>query len=248
MKYEMMFPDQIRKAIDENWPVVLPVGVIEYHSEHLCVGVDTLLVIKALEIVEKEMDIIMLPPFYYGAASYAVEPPERKGTIHIPATSFFPFAKDLFRSLLRIGFRNIHIFIHHQSENFVAGMPTDLAFKFAAREAIFTFIEENFGEGWWGKESSKDYYTQHEKGTDPFNWIKIHPFMDEETQKKFPIDHAGKQETSLMMAFCPEGVDMEKFDESKWYSKSAKEASLDYIKEAKEMILLHLKKTLKGEK
>jgi len=248
MKYEMMFPDQIRKGIDENLPVVLPAGVIEYHSEHLVVGVDTLIVIKALEILEKEMDIIILPPFYYGAASYAVEPPERNGTIHIPATSFFPLAKGLFKSLLRIGFRNIHIFIHHQSENFIAGMPTDLAFKFAARETIFEFIEKELGEGWWGKESSKDYYNQHEKGTDPFNWIKVHPFMDEKAQKEFPIDHAGKQETSLMLVFCPEGVDMKKFDESKWYSKGAKEATVEYGEKAKKLILDGLRRALKNEK
>ena len=34
MRYELMFPDQIRRAIDENWPVLVPVGVLEYHSEH----------------------------------------------------------------------------------------------------------------------------------------------------------------------------------------------------------------------
>lgn len=244
MKYEMMFPYQIRKAIEENWPVVLPVGVLEYHSEHLVLGVDTLIILKALEELEKEIDMIILPPFYYGAASYAVEVPENNGTIHITSSSIYRFAKDLFYSLLRIGFRNIHVFIHHQSENFTAGMPTDLAFKLAARETIFEFIEKKQGEGWWGKEISKDYYEKHEKGTDPFNWIKIHPFMSEEIQKKYPIDHAGKQETSLMLAFCPEGVDMEKFDEKKWYSRKAKQANLNYGKKAKNEITKKLKEIL----
>lgn len=245
MKYEMCFPHQLRKGIEENWPVVLPVGVIEYHSEHLVFGVDTLLVIKALEELEKEIDMIILPPFYYGAASYAVEPPENNGTIHIPSSSIYPFAKDLFRSLLRIGFRNIHVFIHHQSENFTAGMPTDLAFKLAAREVIFEFIEKKEGEGWWGRETSKDYYEKHKEGEDPFNWIKIHPFMTEDLQKKYPIDHAGKQETSLMLAFCPEGVNMEKFTEEKWYSKTAKEANLDYGEKAKKEIIEKMKEILK---
>ena len=57
MRYEMMFPDQIRRAIDENWPVVLPMGVLEYHGEHLAVGMDTLVVIKALEILEKQIAV-----------------------------------------------------------------------------------------------------------------------------------------------------------------------------------------------
>ena len=65
-----------------------------------------------------------------------------------------PLAQDLFRSLLRIGFRNIHFFIYHQSENFAAGMPTDLAFKLAARQVTFEFLEGSGGrEGWWGDNS-----------------------------------------------------------------------------------------------
>ena len=34
----------------ERWPVVLPLGVLEYHGDHLPVGMDTLVVIKVLEI------------------------------------------------------------------------------------------------------------------------------------------------------------------------------------------------------
>src|ERR1700722_18262676 len=113
MRYEMMPPHQIRTAIERRWPVVLPLGVLEYHGEHLPVGMDTLAVIGILEILEKEMDLVILPPFYYDAAALA------------------PFAKAMFQGLLRIGFRNIHVVIHHQTENFAAGMPTDLAFKFA---------------------------------------------------------------------------------------------------------------------
>jgi creatinine amidohydrolase/Fe(II)-dependent formamide hydrolase-like protein len=58
--------------------------------------------------------------------------------------------------LLRIGFRNIHAVIHHQTENFVAGMPTDLAFKLAGRQVIFDFLERQHDEGWRGKEAMAD--------------------------------------------------------------------------------------------
>ena len=44
MRYELMLPHQIRTAIDGNWPVVLPLGVLEYHGEHMAVGMDTLAV------------------------------------------------------------------------------------------------------------------------------------------------------------------------------------------------------------
>ena len=42
MRYELMLPHQIRRAIAENWPVVLPLGVLEYHGEHMALGMDTL--------------------------------------------------------------------------------------------------------------------------------------------------------------------------------------------------------------
>ena len=246
MRYEMMFPDQIRRAIDENWPVVLPMGVLEYHGEHLAVGMDTLVVVKALEILEKQIDMVILPSFYYGAGSYAVEPPERNGTIHVDCEQLIPFAKGLFTSLLRIGFRNIHGVIHHQSENFAAGMPTDLAFKTAARKTIFDFLEQTRGEGWWGSGDMSDYYDQHDAGSDPFNWIKFHSLMDEQTQKDYTVDHAGIGETSLMMSLCSEGVDMSKFTEEKWYSRTAKDSTIQYGDTAKEKILEHLRKILKG--
>ena len=244
MRYEMMLPHEVGKAIAENWPVVLPLGVLEYHSEHLAIGMDTLVVVRALEIVEKELDLVILPAFYYGAASYAVAGPEEKGTVQVGSDVLKPFAKDLFRSLLRIGFRNVHGFIHHQSENFSAGMPTDLAFKLAAREAIFEFLEGEHGEGWWGDESMANYYSDHEKGADPFSWIQFHPLMDEQTQKEYTFDHAGIGETSLMMSFCPEGVQMQKLSEDKWYSLSAKEATTEYGDGAKKRILEHIRSVL----
>lgn len=245
MRYEMMFPDQLRKAIDQSWPVVLPTGVLEYHAGHCVFGVDTLLIIRAVEILEREMEMVVLPAFYYGAASYVVASPERNGSVHVGAQTLRSFAAGLFHSLLRIGFRNVHLFIHHQSENFTAGMPTDLAFKLAARETLFEFLERERGEGWWGDESMSNYMEQHEQGTDPFSWIQVHPFMSDDVQKLFPIDHAGKQETSLMMAFCPEGVDMGRFSADKWFCRGAKDANIEYGNAAKAMILDGMRKVLR---
>jgi creatinine amidohydrolase len=195
-------------------------------------------------MLEGEMDLIVLPPFYYGASSYAVEPPEGSGTVHVGAEKLFPFAQQLFRGLLRIGFRNIHFFIHHQTENFAAGMPTDLAFKFAARQAIFEFLEQERGEGWWGKEAMADYYAAQSTGADPFNWIKGHPLMTPEILRQYPFDHAGEGETSLMMALCPEGVDMQRLSPKEWYSRSAEHASPQLGVKGRELVLTHMRQAL----
>jgi creatinine amidohydrolase/Fe(II)-dependent formamide hydrolase-like protein len=244
MRYEMMLPHHIRTAIDARWPMVLPLGVLEYHGEHMAVGMDTLVVVKLLELLEAEAPLVILPPFYYGASSYAVEPPEGHGSVQVNADKLFPFAQDLFRALLRIGFRSIHFFIHHQTENFAVGMPTDLAFKFAARQAIFEFLEKERGEGWWGSETMANYYAQQAAGDDPFNWIKGHPLMTPEIIRNYPFDHAGQGETSLLMALCPEGVDMKRFSGEKWYSRSAAQASPELGDKAREMVLAHMRQAL----
>jgi creatinine amidohydrolase len=91
----------------------------------------------------------------------------------------------------------------------------------------------------------QDYYSKQVSGDDPFNWIKVHPLMDEETQRRFPIGHAGLQETSLMLAFCSEGVDMEKISEEKWYCRDSAKANIEYGNAAKEIILNKMRKILK---
>jgi creatinine amidohydrolase/Fe(II)-dependent formamide hydrolase-like protein len=244
MRYEMMLPHQIRTAIAENWPVVLPLGVLEYHGEHMAVGMDTLAVVKILDILEAEMNLVILPPFYYGAASYVVEPPEGKGSLHVPAQALFPMAQEMFTGLLRVGFRNIHFFIHHQSENFTVGMPTDLAFKFASRQAIFAFLERQRGEGWWGRADMADYYARQSSGDDPFNWIRGHPLMTPEIIKNYPFDHAGQGETSLMLALCPEAVDMERLSTETWYTRDAGQATRELGEKGRDLILAHMRKAL----
>ena len=245
MRYELMLPHQIRTAIAENWPVVLPLGVLEYHGEHMAVGMDTLAVIKMLDLIEREMPIVILPAFYYGAASYAVAPPEGNGSVQVEGRNLAPFGEDLFFSLLRIGFRNIHAIIHHQSENFAVGMPTDLAFKTAGRQAIFRFLEKEHGEGWWGDEASANYYAEHTAGANPFNWVQVHPLMTAEILAHYPFDHAGQGESSLMLALCPEAAEMHRGGENQgWNTASAKDATRGIGEHGRDMILERLRRLL----
>jgi creatinine amidohydrolase len=244
MRFELMLPHQIRHAIAENWPVVLQLGVLEYHGEHMAVGMDTLAVTRIIDILEKEMPMVVMPAYYYGASSYAVAGPEGKGSLHVDAEKIMPVAKEIFTGLLRIGFRNIHGFIHHQTENFTLGMPTDLAFKFAARQAIFAFTERELGEGWWGDEKLADYYTRQASGSDPFNWIKTHPLMTDEIRAQYPFDHAGIGETSLMLSLCPEAVDMSRFSSEDWFTRSAAQASRELGDKGRDLVLSHLREVL----
>ena len=248
MQYLNMLPYQIREAIDKNVPVVLPLGVVEYHAEHLPMGVDCFTCIEIIGRVEKRHpELVVLPPFYYGAASLAVAKPERNGTVHVDALKIVPVAEEIFRGLLRVGFRNIHAFICHQTEEFTQGMPTDLAFRLAARHVIFDWVEKESGEGWWGTEKFSDYYSN---ANNPFNWIRIHNVHEHSTPeraKKFPGDHAGKLETSEAMYICPDRVELDRIDGSLWYARAGKEASAEYGDEAMELASFDVEETLFGK-
>lgn len=247
MRLEHMRPDQIRAAIAAGIPAVLPIGVQEYHGEHLPVGVDLLAVTRSLERLEAEAPerLILLPAFAWGAASFAVAGPESHGTVHVDAGAFLPFAQGLFAGLLQMGLRNIHGIIHHQSENFAQGMPTDLTFRLAARQAIFAHLEATRGRGWWGKGEMADYYEGHARGENPFNWIQINPLMPPETARHFPFDHAGEGETALMLALAPELVASGRMAENDtWYTASAPRATQAQGEAGVDVILGHLRRLL----
>ena len=243
MQYLNMLPYQIRKAVEHNDPVALPLGVVEYHAEHLPLGVDCFTCINALGRVEKRRgELVVMPPFYYGSASYAVAKPERNGTLHVDSRNLIPVAEDIFRGLLRVGFRNIHAFIAHQTEEFAQGMPTDLAFRFAARRVIFQWLEKESGEGWWGTEQYSSYYSG---ANNPFAWIQVHPLRTSpETKALFKGDHAGKLETSETMAIHPELVEKDRIDGSLWYARPGAEATAEYGEAALESASRDLEKIL----
>lgn len=245
MRYELLRPEAIRDAIARNLPAVLPIGVMEYHGQHLPVGMDLLAVTRALDRLETEAEIVILPPFAWGAASYAVAGPDGTGTVHVEAQAILPFARSLFTGLLRAGFRNIHGLIHHQTENFAQGMPTDLAFRLAARTAIFAHLEATRGEGWWGRAGMESYYADHAAGENPFNWISVHPLMDEAIMARYPFDHAGEGETALMLALAPGTVAMERVgDGGHWWTGTAAKATAARGEEGVRMVLARLRTIL----
>ena len=247
MKYLYMNPQQIRDAIRRNIPAVLPLGVVEYHGEHLPVGVDFFVCERVLGMVEQERpdDVVLLPPFYYGTASYAVASPKNNGTVTVSPEKLIPVAEEIFRGLLDVGFRNIHCFIAHQTEEFEQGMPTDLAFRFAGRKVIFEYLDKTVGQGWWGKEEYANYYSGSQN---PFHYIQVHPVRTRDcTKKRFPGDHAGRLETSEMLAISPESVNMDKIDDSLWFCRAAHQATAEYGADALKETAIDVRKVLFGE-
>lgn len=220
-----MFYDQIEDAAKRKVPFIIPIGTIEYHAHHASCGTDTMVVTGCLRELEKEKEIVICPPIWYGVASYAVCAP-KPGHIHVDEDAYVNYIYCILKSMIAGGIKNIYMIPHHQTEG--AGlMPMTIACHKAAKKVTMEYMEATLGKGWWGGDAYASYYENLGSGDDPFSYIKVIPLIGAEAQIKCGgFDHAGKWETSLMMATWPDNVDLSLCDRNtEWFAQSAREAS-----------------------
>ena len=220
-----MFYDELLSAVDRKVPFIIPIGTMEYHARHASCGTDTLVVTGCLRELEKEREIVVCPPVWYGVASYAVCAP-RPGHIHVDEDAYTNYLYCILKSMIAAGHKNIYLIPHHQTE--AAGlMPMTIACHKAAKKVIMEYMEEKQGKGWWGSDAYAAYYENMGSGDDPFSYIKVLPLIGAQAQKKCGgFDHAGKWETSLLLGTYPERVDLSRCEKNtEWFAESAKEAS-----------------------
>jgi len=239
-----MYFDQIEDARERRVPIIIPVGTIEYHARHTSLKTDTMVVTRCLRELAKEKEIVIMPPIWYGVASYAVGGPET-GTIQIDEDAHTQYLYSLLKSLIWGGWKNIYLVVHHQTEE--GGlMPMTISCHKAAKKVTMEYMEATKGIGWWGSNDFQDYYENLGSGDDPFSYIKVIPLISKEAQHACGgFDHAGKWETSLMMGTCPENVDLSLCEKNtEWYAQSAVEASEELGKHMVEQVLIWLREAI----
>lgn len=221
MRMEYADPAQLDEAKKKNTPIILPVGVMEYHSSHLPIGTDALVAYEFAKLLEEECDVIVAPPVWYGPASYAVKGPDGY-SIDMDSMVFNQTMYNIYMSLLKSGFRNIYTIIAHQTE---AQNPTETACIDAARRTLFRFLEDEQGVGWWGKPESETFYESLSAAENPWNWIKVYPIAFRDP--KVPGDHAGIHETSMLWSLAPETIRVDKLGgyPEDWFARTSKDAS-----------------------
>ncbi len=230
-----MFYKEIEDAKARKVPLIIPIGTMEYHAQHLSLGTDTMVITGVMNRLAEKKEIIVAPPVWYGVASYAVSGPE-KNTIQVDVDPYEAYITEILKSLVYGGWKNIYMVFHHQSE--ADGlMPMSLACMKAAKKVTLRYLEDTRGYGWWGSNDMKDYYENLDTSDNPMTFIKTIQLMDHETQKRIGgFDHAGKYETSLLSAVYPENVDFARTkDNTEWFAIPSQEASV----EVGEMMLKH---------
>lgn len=244
MILDKVFPREVKHVQDNNLPLVIVGGTVEYHGAHCSYGCDTLIAEGLVNKLAKEKEIMIAPTINYSPSSYAVGD-KTSGTVHIPERVFEDYVYHVFMSMLYSGFRNIYVVIHHQFEQ-ETQMPMTLCYRMAAKRATMQYLEETLGQGWWGSENYANYYEQLEGANNPFNWIKVIPTMSTEVQNATGYDHAGKYETSILMSLYPEAVDLKRIDDIKhWFTEAARGASKEIGDEMVEKSLEYLKGAIK---
>jgi len=244
MILDKSFPREVKYVQDNNIPLVIAGGTVEYHGPHCSYGCDTLVVQGLIDKLAERKEIMIAPAISYSPSSYAVGD-KKSGTVHIPERAFEDYVYYVFKSLLYAGFKNIYVVIHHQFEQ-ESEMPMTLCYRTAAKRATMEYLEETLGEGWWGSESYANYYEQLEGANNPFTWIKVIPTMTTEVQNATGYDHAGEFESSILMALYPDCVKLDRIDDKKhWFTESARKANAELGKKMVELSLKSLEERIK---
>jgi len=224
---EWGYPKEAQKAKEERWPIIIPVGTMEYHSAHCPYGCDTLVSMGTAQKIAEKINCVVFPPVWYGVASYAVGGPE-KNTVNVDCDTFELYMYSILKSLFKSGFnRNIYILIAHQTEDY---LPMTLACMKAAKKLTFEYLDETQGLGWWGNNKNKDFYENLSDAENPWNWIRVirlNVITDgTKTLLDLPGDHAGKYECSDLEYLYPGSIKLERLNETDdWFAQDAKEMS-----------------------
>ena len=103
-----MFYDQVQDAVDRRVPFIIPIGTLEYHAHHASCGTDTLVVTGCLRELEKEKEIVVCPPIWYGVASYAVCGP-KPSHFHVDEDAYAAYLYHILKSMIDAGHKNIYL-------------------------------------------------------------------------------------------------------------------------------------------
>ena len=190
----------LQTYVDKNSLVLMPLGVIEEHGPHLCLGTDiysahlkSVFIKQKLE--EQGFDIVLAPPFYWGICQSTGS---FMGSFRVRKETAMALLCDIMTSLAAFGFKNIYgINAHGDIEQ---NITLTEAFKEASEKlkinVAYTFPQEVLHH--YGLAGSEPYI------------CPIKPQAIPVSQAKSPDVHAGDIETATMAHFYPHLADLEK--------------------------------------
>lgn len=201
-----------REKLAKNPVVFVPVGALEQHGAHMAMCVDAYLTRKMAGLTAEKLGGICAEPIVYGYKSQ----PHSGGGFHLSGTTSLDGAtliavvRDIARNLVEDGARRV-VFMNGHYENYqFVYEGVDLALRDLRAEGITNA---------------------------KFSLMSYWDYVDDETiEKLYPegftgwdLEHAGVMETSLMLLFYPDLVDMSRVDPKLYVDLPAQLDTLDVL-------------------
>lgn len=179
--FDELSMNEAEKAAKTNKVIILPIGSVEEHGEHLPLATDSIQPEYVATEVAKKTRCLVAPTLRYGVCNSTRGFP---GTISISFDALYKIVKDILEEFVRNGFKRILIMSGH------AGQSHMSALRLAAQEVIRA--SEN-------KPSEKTVRIMVCSDYDFAYELKGKHFSDED-------GHAGTIETARIMAIRPDLV------------------------------------------
>ena len=175
---------EFEKAVKADAVVIIPVGSIEQHGNHLPINTDTnccfTIAQRAAEAID-DFPVLVLPPVWTGYSPHHMKHP---GSITLKYNTFVELLTQIATSVHAHGFKKI-LFLNGHGGN--SAVIAAMRFKLTAEDGVTSVI-----------------------GYDYWNLYPTPEVMEtvSETDRGF-IGHSGEMETSLQLYLQPELVDMD---------------------------------------
>ena len=179
-------PPDIRAHLERDDSILIPLGSVEMHGDHMPLGTD---IFNAIEVCRRAADIadtLYGPPIWTGYSPQHLRQPESgMGTVTFRGSTVASVIHDTARSLIHHGFNRL-IFVNGHTSNTKVTDPIfrQLRYETGAMVAMF----KPYGERYLGL---------------------IEDLM-ENPPEETPGWHASEQETSIMLAYNPANVHMDR--------------------------------------
>lgn len=179
-------PPDLREYLDRDDTILIPLGSVEMHGDHMPLGTDIYNAIEVCRRAAEKADTLYAPPIWSGYSPQHLREPERgMGTITMRSTTLTAIIHDTARSLIHHGFNRL-IFVNGHTSNTKVTDPImrNLRYETGALVAMF----KPYGERYLGL---------------------IEDLM-ENPPEETPGWHASEQETSIMLAYSSANVKMDR--------------------------------------
>jgi creatinine amidohydrolase len=181
-----MSPPEIREHLSGDDSILVPIGSCEMHGDHLPLGTDVYNALEVSKRAAEKADTLYAPPIWTGYSPQHLRQPEQgMGTLTYRAETVCAVIHDTVKCLVHHGFNRIIFVNGHTSNNKV----TDSVFRRLRYEtgALLAMFKP-YGERYLG----------------------IVEDLMENLPEETPGWHASEQETSIMLAYNPDNVHMDR--------------------------------------